>query len=106
MQDCNVAHSRNMQLFLNREDEGKFVLNPAHCPPRQIMQHALFEQDDQEIRNAADKRQQNDGDEHHRRVALAFAEGQKIAQPRIAADQFSDHDTNDGQRRADAKARE
>ncbi len=41
-----------------------------------------------------------------RRIGLAFAEGEQIAEPMIAADQFADHDADDGERRADAQARE
>ena len=70
------------------------------------MQHAQFGEDNEQIGDAADESQHDDGDEHHCGVALAFTEGQEIAEPRIAADQFADHDTDHRQRRADAQTRE
>src|SRR5262249_14147013 len=73
---------------------------------RNVVQDAAFEPSDRKIGDDADEGQQDDGDEHHRRVGGALAIGQKIAKAGIAADELADDDADDGKRRTDAQPRE
>ena len=69
------------------------------------MQDARLDDRDRAIKHDADQGEQHDRVEHHRGVGLAFAEGNEIAEPSVAADQFADRDADHREGRADAQAR-
>src|SRR6266705_5151751 len=52
---------------------------------RQVMQHAVLDEDDGEIGEAADQGEHQDRDEHHRGIGLALAEREQVAEAEIAA---------------------
>ncbi len=55
---------------------------------------------------AADDAEHQNGDEYQGCIGLAFAKAEQITKPHIAADQFTDHHADDGQRGADAQSGE
>src|SRR5262249_12912519 len=82
------------------------VLHPAEHALRQVMEHALLDQDHGEIGYAADYGQHEDRDEHHRGIRLALAKGQEVAESQIASDQLAPHHADPRERRGEAQAGE
>src|SRR5262249_55015774 len=98
---------KGMDARIKPAHDGSIIaLHPRERAARHVMQYALLDQDHREIGNAADNREHENGDEYHGRIRLPLAEGEQIAEPKIASDQLAHHDADDGERRGDAQAGE